>query len=357
MQLPEHGANSALLYEAMNVPMPSRIVDFSENCNPAGPPLAVKEAWGHLFSNITTYPDPDGQPFRRAAAAFHRLEEECVLVGNGAAELLALLARRYSGKRVVIVDPTFSEYRATLQASDVEVVSIQANEADDFCLPIVQIVGALSKVVAVYLCTPNNPTGNLPSLEELLTIVQAASESGTEVVLDEAFIDFVDESRSFTTQLDRYPHVIIVRSMTKMYAIPGIRLGYLLAHPEVILAVKSQTSHWHVNGVAAEIGVLCLQESRYCASAIVHSQTERMKMTAFLRAHHCRVIDSVANYLVFSPERDTHALYRYLLAKGMVLRHSENFRGMDGKWLRVGMKSAASMAALREAMTQWFEGR
>ncbi|PIC64719.1 threonine-phosphate decarboxylase [Sporosarcina sp. P13] len=355
MQLPEHGANSARLYESMNIPVPDRILDFSENCNPAGPPVAVKEAWAGLLSTITSYPDPDGQPFRAVASKFHQVEEQCVLVGNGAAELLSLLAGRYRGQRVLLIDPTFSEYRATLEASGAEVVSIQAKEEDDFRLPIAHILEALPKVAALYLCTPNNPTGILPSSDELLTVVRAAGESGTEVVMDEAFIDFVDEKQSFIHQLERYPHVIVVRSMTKMYAIPSIRLGYIVAHPEITSAVKRQASHWHVNGVAAEIGALCLKEQQYCQSAIHHAQTERAKMVAFLRAYDCRVIDSVANYLIFAPKQDAKVLYRYLLAQGIVLRHSENFRGMDGRWLRVGMKSAEQMNTLREAMANWFK--
>ncbi|AXI01079.1 threonine-phosphate decarboxylase [Sporosarcina sp. PTS2304] len=354
MSLPEHGANSVRLYESMDLPVPDRILDFSENCNPAGPPAAVKEAWTDLLSTITSYPDPDGQPFKTAVATFHHVDEQWVVVGNGAAELLSLLARRYRGKCVLLIDPTFSEYRATLQAVGAEVVSIQAEEADDFRLPIARIVDTLPKVAAVYLCTPNNPTGILPSAEELMTVVEAAKRSGTEVVLDEAFIDFVDESRSFIHHLQNYSHVIVVRSMTKMYAIPGIRLGYIVAHPKIVTTIKGAASHWHVNGVAAEIGVLCLRERSYCESAIVHARTERQKMTEYLRASRCRVIDSVANYIIFAP-REAQLLYRHLLSKGIVLRHSENFRGMDGRWLRVGMKSTEQMIILREEMTKWFE--
>ena len=143
--------------------------------------------------------------------------------------------------------------------------------------------------------------------------------------------------------------------MTKMYAIPGIRLGYLIAHPERIEELKSRASHWHVNGLAAEIGVLCLQQEAYREQAIQHAQIERLKMTKFLRANGCEVLDSSVNYVVMKPARDTKNLYRELLKQGIVLRHSENFRGMDGRWLRIGMKSEAMMGTLREAMDQWFK--
>lgn len=357
MQLPEHGANSSRLYEVFGLSVPDEVLDFSENCNPAGPPALIVEAWPYLITKLMNYPDPDGQPFKAAAAQFHGVSERQVLVGNGAAELLSLLAGRYRGKRVVLIDPAFSEYRATLEANGAEVVSVQASEAEDFKLPIAEIEKALSGAAAIYLCTPNNPTGILPSVDELLAVIITAKSSGTEVVLDEAFIDFVDENYSFIQHLEAYPHVIVVRSMTKMYAIPGIRLGYMVAHPEIIADVKRQAPHWNVNGLAAEIGVLCLQEASYREQAIQYAEVERLKMVRFLRAHDCKVIDSAANYLLFKPQRDTRELYRNLLEQGMVLRHTENFLGLEGKWLRVGMKSETMMERLREAMTKWLKAQ
>ena len=355
MRLPEHGANSKRLYASMNITMPDEVLDFSENCNPAGPPPSVVEAWPTLISTLNSYPDPDGQPFRSAVSDYHQVDEQQVLVGNGAAEILSLLAGTYRGKRVLLIDPTFSEYRATLEVNGAEVVSLQAVESEGFQLPMCQILEALPEADAIYICTPNNPTGYLPTKDALLTIIKAANSSSTDVVLDEAFIDFVDESKSCIPQVTNYPNLLIVRSMTKMYAIPGIRLGYLIAHPERIETLKQRASHWHVNGLAAEIGVLCLQEEAYRQQAILHAQTERLKMTQFLRAHGCEVLDSSANYVVMKPLSDAKKLYKDLLKQGIVLRHSENFRGMDGRWLRIGMKSEPMMATLREAMDQWFK--
>ncbi|ARF17942.1 threonine-phosphate decarboxylase CobD [Sporosarcina ureae] len=355
MRLPEHGANSKRLYTSMNISMPDEVLDFSENCNPAGPPSSVVKAWPTLISTLNSYPDPDGQPFRSAISGFHQVDEQQVLVGNGAADILSLLAGTYRGKRVLLIDPTFSEYRATLEVNDAEVVSLQANETEGFLLPMRQILEALPEADALYICTPNNPTGLLPSKDELLTIVDTAKKSSTDVVLDEAFIDFVDESKSFIPHVANYPNVFIVRSMTKMYAIPGIRLGYLIAHSERIDTLTQRASHWHVNGLAAEIGVLCLQEEAYRQQAISHAQMERVKMTQFLRSHGCEVLNSSANYLVMKPQQEAKKLYQDLLKQGIVLRHSENFRGMDGRWLRIGMKSEPMMDTLREAMDQWFK--
>lgn len=353
MQLPEHGANPRHVYEKIGMTPPTRIVDFSENCNPAGPPRAVIEMWPELLTRLNAYPDPSGEPFLSKVADYHGVPKESVFAGNGAAEILSLIAERYRGKRAIVVHPTFSEYEATLQAKGVEIERLIASEADGFKLPVDTILESISQADALYLCTPNNPTGVLPERDDLLAVIRKAGEVGCEVILDEAFIDFIDESKSFIPELNDFPHVIVVRSMTKMYAIPGIRLGYVIAHPEVIAVLKSAAPHWNVNGMASAIGAVCLDEEAYREQAIRHANEEREKMSAFLRELGCTVTESEANFLSFKP-CDAGKLYRGMLAKGIVLRHSENFRGMDGRWLRVGMKSSGEMEELRRELAHWF---
>lgn len=355
MQLPEHGANSRKLYESMNIEMPETVIDFSENCNPEGPPQAVGDAWQNLFAKLAGYPDPDGEPFISAVARFHETAETQLMAGNGAAELLSLLAARYRDRRVGVIDPAFSEYRATLQANGAHIVSLQADEADGFQLPEDRIIEALGGLDALYICTPNNPTGVLPERKQLERILRAAEKYGTEIVLDEAFIDFAGEEHSFIPEIAHYPHVIIVRSMTKMYAVAGIRLGYLLAAPDIIESLKKRAPHWHINGIAAEIGALCLQQEAYRKRAVQHAADERKVMTEFLQSRGCAVTDSKANYVLCKPPGHAAQLQRYLLQQGLVLRHTENYRGLNGSWLRIGMKTTEQMNILREAMARWFE--
>ncbi|MFD1205665.1 threonine-phosphate decarboxylase CobD [Sporosarcina contaminans] len=354
MQLPEHGANPKKLYERLGIDAPEKLFDFSENCNPAGPPKEVQTVWPSLLSRLKHYPDPAGEPFLSAAAKFHGVPVERVLAGNGAAELLSLIAERYRGKRALIVHPTFSEYEATLTAKGAEVVRIIASETDGFKLPTEQILEALHHVNVLYLCTPNNPTGVLPPRDELDLIIRTAGETGCEIVLDEAFIDFVDESASFISDIECYKHVIIVRSMTKMYAIPGIRLGYVIAHPIVIESLKAAAPHWNVNGFAAFIGKICLEQIDYRERAIRHATKAREEMSFFLKSNGCVVTDSTANFLSFKFGGQTKELYEHLLEKGMVLRHSENFIGMDGNWLRIGMKGENELHLLKEELSNWF---
>ncbi|WP_318616962.1 pyridoxal phosphate-dependent aminotransferase [Sporosarcina sp. YIM B06819] len=355
MQLPEHGANPHHVYATVGIDLPARVLDFSENVNPAGPPQAVREMWPELLADIGAYPDPAGEPFLAEVANFHEVAKSSVFVGNGAAELLALVAERYRGKRAIVVHPTFSEYEATLTAKQVEIVRVVAVETDGFKLPLREVKQAMSSAAVLYLCTPNNPTGVIPERDVLHDIILYGAEVGCDIVLDEAFIDFVDETLSFIPAITEHPHVIVVRSMTKMYAIPGIRLGYVVASPTVIAGIKGLAPHWNVNGIAARIGAVCLAEESFRQQAIQYSNQQREQLTAFLKANNCIVTDSVTNFLSFKVGQDAaNELYRDLLARGIVLRHSENFRGMDGKWFRIGMKNEAEMAVLTEEMRRWF---
>lgn len=356
MALPEHGANPHHVYEKLGIGQPAHIIDYSENVNPAGPPKKIQEVWAELVRKISDYPDPAGEPFLSAAAKFHEIQKASIFAGNGAAELLSLIAERYRGKKAIIVHPTFSEYETTLNAKGVEIIPIDSAEEDGFKLPVEAIIEAMHSADVLYLCTPNNPTGVMPTRDELNELIHFGAETDCEIVLDEAFIDFIDEAQSFISELIQNPHVIVVRSMTKMYAIPGIRLGYVVANPSIINEIEALAPHWNVNGIAAQLGAHCLQADAYRERAIQHSNKERIKMKVFLRARNCIVAESEANFISFTPgpERDAGKLYRYLLERGMVLRHSENFRGMDGRWLRIGMKSESDMDALKEELSKWF---
>lgn len=356
MQLPEHGANPHRLYEKMGIPMPAILYDFSENVNPFGLPKKISEVWQSLLKEVSAYPDPHGEPFLSAASEFHNISKDHLLIGNGAAEILALLAERYRGRTALVVHPTFSEYEGTLTAKQVKIHRLIAKESAGFQLPVEAIQEAMHVADVLYLCTPNNPTGVLPSKATLTALLEHGKATQCDVVLDEAFIDFVDEDLSFMSKIKAYNHLIVVRSMTKMYAIPGIRLGYVAANKEVIQEIKQFAPHWNVNGIAAAIGALCFHEQEFVEKTKLHSEHERRELTNFLTAHQCIVTESVANFITFklSDTFKTKQLYEDLLKKGIVLRHTENFRGMNGNWLRVGMKTTEQMSRLREELGQWF---
>ncbi|MGK7376520.1 threonine-phosphate decarboxylase CobD [Planococcus sp. 1R117A] len=355
MNLPDHGANPKILYKRLGMEAPEKILDFSENVHPFGPPEFIADSWPSFQDLIRFYPDPDGEPFRSAAAEFHEVEPDCVITGNGAAEIFTWLARRYRGKRVVLIEPAFSEYRKTLEAEGAEVVAVQLTEENGWRLQLDEVVLALKGCAAVYICNPHNPTGLLLEQHVLVSIAEECRNAGCELVLDEAFIDFAGEEFSLIPLLETFPHVIIVRSMTKMYAIPGLRMGYAIGEPEVLKQLKQGAAHWNVNAISAQVGARCLGQQTYRKRVMEAAGVERESMTRFLEEKGCTATDSAVNFLSFRLPADKapDAFFNEMLEKGIVLRHTKSFQGMDGNWFRIGMKAAVQMQQLREAMTRW----
>ncbi|HSI67764.1 MAG TPA: aminotransferase class I/II-fold pyridoxal phosphate-dependent enzyme [Planococcus sp. (in: firmicutes)] len=355
MQLPDHGANPHKLYSQYGMEPPLTITDFSENVHPFGPPQFIENEWHSMLELIGHYPDPDAEPFRTAAAKFHAVRKNQVAAGNGAAEIFTWLARRYRNQSVVLIQPGFSEYRKTLDAENAKIQELKLRPETGWNLPITELYALVETSKAVYICNPHSPTGHLMPVEELLKLAEFCQRAGCELVVDEAFIDFAGENLSLSSYLDEFPELIIVRSMTKMYAIPGLRLGYVLASERVIRELKQGAAHWNVNALAAFIGSKCFLEQEYRKKILDEAKRELQIMKQFLKEHDCIYTNSAANFLSFRlPDgKDPEAFFEAMLRNGKVLRHTHSFKGMDGNWFRVGMKSAQHMQELREAIAKW----
>ncbi|MGB2991839.1 MAG: aminotransferase class I/II-fold pyridoxal phosphate-dependent enzyme [Paenisporosarcina sp.] len=354
--MPNHGANPHQLYKSLGINPPERIIDFSENVNPFGPPDFIQTDWHKFQPFMMGYPDPLGEPFRTAVAKFHNISNDSIFVANGASEIFSLLAQKYRGKRAIIVHPTFSEYETTLKARDVEIVDLHMTDIVTGEYPIDEIKMHMHQADVLYLCTPNNPTGTLPKREVLVDLIEYSKKANCDIVLDEAFIDFISEQSSFISSMN-YKNLIIVRSMTKMYAMPGLRLGYMAASTSVVKEIQQLAPHWNVNRLSAEIGSLVLKDEEYRQKTILHSQNMLLDMKAFLKSKGCEVTQSQANFLLFKLQQPDSEFFHYFLRKGLVLRHTENFQGLNGQWYRIGMKTAEDMEILKKELTVWFEAR
>ncbi|WP_075618407.1 pyridoxal phosphate-dependent aminotransferase [Paenisporosarcina indica] len=353
MSLPSHGANPHHLYKNLGLTAPARIIDFSENVNPLGPPESIQLAWKDFQKSMRLYPDPLGEPFRTNVAKYHNISQDSVFVGNGAAEIFSLLAERFRGKRAILVHPTFSEYEATLKVRNVDIVNVFMKKISTGELPVDELKNQMNHADVLYLCTPNNPTGTLPKRSVINDLIAHAWISNCELVLDEAFIDFISEESSFISSL-LAPHVIVVRSMTKMYAMPGLRLGYMVAAPSIVQELQQLAPHWNVNGIAAEVGSLVLKEEAYRQKTIHHSVKMRRNLSLFLTDHGCEVTQSQANFLLFKLQHTHPDFFQSLLRKGIVLRHTMNFHGLNGHWYRIGMKTEVEMGILKKELKVWF---
>ena len=353
MNWPAHGSNPQYLYEAAGLEQPDEMIDFSANINPFGPPSKLKEQWGDLLHGIEKYPDPQTTLLKKKLAGREGIEENQILIGNGGAEVISLIGRLLTGKRVMIVEPAFSEYEQACKVNSCEISYFQLSR--DWKVDIELLAKKLWNVDALFFCNPNNPTGlyfHKQITENLLTLCK---EHNCYLIVDEAFYDFVPEYESLVPYLKSYPNLILLRSMTKIYAIPGLRLGYVMASAEIIERLSNYQPHWSVNSIAMKVGELCLEEDEYVQHTVQFIESQREHLYEFYRKNQFEVSNSKVNFYLLRDSSfiDQYPLFQFLLKNGIVPRHTFNFPGLKGRWLRFAVRTSQENQRLMEVMLKW----
>ncbi|MER1986233.1 MAG: aminotransferase class I/II-fold pyridoxal phosphate-dependent enzyme [Solibacillus sp.] len=351
MQLPAHGANATALYKALGLEVPQHVIDVSENVNSAGLPPIVREQWGRLLEVASSYPNEQAEPFRSTVANAHGVVTENIVVTNGAAEGLMALAQRFSGLHIALLEPSFSEYRRTLLAQGCTLHEVVVEDAASYRVDTQKLADTLANVQACYICNPNNPTGVL--LEKVWIEPLIKANPHCQFVIDEAFMDWTDEAESVISLINEHANLFVLRSMTKMYAIAGVRLGYVIGQQAGELA--RFLPHWNVGGVAIEVGCLCLQEAAFVEQSRKESAALRGVMTRDLQQLGCTVSNSAANFLLFGLPQNLVAdhFFKALLKQGIVLRHTENYVGLNGEWFRIAVKTPEIWRNCKEAIEMY----
>lgn len=354
MTLPSHGSNPHYLYESLNLPHPEHCIDFSANLNPLGPPLGLKEKWSDAYHLITTYPDPNASSLTRKLASDWNVEERNVLIGNGGAELISLVGRFLSGKRVCIVQPTFSEYELACETAGCEITYHQLEEGS-WRLDPTALIKKMPDIDALFLCSPNNPTGIAYHQSAIKTILEETEKLSCFLIVDEAFGDFLLDEVSMITYAQRYSKLIVLRSLTKMYAIPGLRLGYMVGNEDVLRNINVIQPPWSVNALALMAGEYCLSQRQHVTLTRNHIQQERKKLQHFFEEYHYVYSQSSVNFhLIRDPQMsDQSDLLQFLLSHGLVPRHTYNFPGLEGRWLRFAIRNSRENQQLMEVLARW----
>lgn len=346
---PSHGGQSAALLQRFGLPLDHPIEDFSANLNPLGPPEWVIEALSNQLSALKHYPKPDYRTARESIAAYHGVATEQVLLTNGGAEAIFLAAALHVGQRAGVLAPSFGEYARACHAYRMPVTTISLS-APEFALDMGAFLAALDDIDVVFLCRPNNPTATLMSFEDMQTLLGHTAAIDCRVVIDEAFIDMTvaqGEAASLTPLLADYPHLLLLRSMTKFFTLPGLRLGYVLASQPIIRALEVHQPPWSVNQLAAELVAPLLADRAFAERTRTWLEIEHPRMAAALVEQGLEVVPSTTNFFLVRPddalrERGlaVNVLFERLLQRGMLVRHTRNFAGLDGDWLRIALRDA-----------------
>lgn len=361
---PLHGGQPGPLLARFGLAEEAPVLDVSANLNPLGPP-----AWlpGWLTARLAEpetlarYPDPGYAEAHAAIAAHEGLAMDQVLLTNGGAEAIflaaALQAREWPGVPTAIIEPTFAEYTRACAAHELPVVTLPL-APPEFRLDVEAIAAGLGEARLLWLCRPNNPTATLvpkPDVERLLALTAAR---GCRLVVDEAFVDFIGDPReSLTPLLADHPHLVLLRSMTKHFTLPGLRLGYLLGAPEAVAAARACQPAWSVNALAASLVAPLLADRDFARRTEGWLAAERPRLQAGLEALGLEVVQSRANFFLVrhsgSGEQGreaTRALLPALLRRGVLARHTESFAGLDGGWLRLALRDAEDNERLLAAL-------
>ena len=325
-------------------------LDFSANVSPLGLPAGVAAAITNALPTADRYPDPLCRELRAALAGAEGVPADWILCGNGAADLIFRLALAVRPRRALLPAPTFAEYEAALQTVGCAVQRVFLREENEFAVTEEFIDAVTPETDVVFLCQPNNPTGQVtpPALVERL--VRRCAECGAVLVVDECFLDFLPDRDAWTAKqlLRDAPQLIILKAFTKLYAMAGVRLGYALCGDAALLEkMRGAGQPWAVSSLAQAAGLAALQETAYAGAVRALIAEQRPRMAAGLRALGLRVMDGQANYLLF---RATPDFGEKLRRRGAVVRSCANYPGLDAAWYRTAVRTAEENTRLLQIM-------
>lgn len=330
--------------------------DFSTNINPFGMPEKVKLAAMKGIENSVHYPDVQCRKLREAIAKKEQIPKEWILCGNGAAELIFSIAAAKNPKKALLISPGFAEYEQALGTIPCEIVFHELSREQGFLLGEDYLECLEEDIDLIFLCNPNNPTGLLIEPSLLDRILEKCRKKDIFVVLDECFLEFVSDEMQNPQKkrLKENPSLFILKAFTKMYGMPGLRLGYGLCSDTVLLQkMKERTQPWNVSIPAQLAGAAACEEVGFVTKTRESIEKERSYLSEELQKLGFRVYPSAANYLFFEGPKE---LYEVCEEEGVLLRDCSNYRSLSQGDYRIAVRQHKENEALIRILKKHYEG-
>ena len=336
-----HGGNLGRAMEKYSLSL-DEIIDFSANINPLGFSSKIREAIIKNLDRLSHYPDPECKEAKKEISAYFKIDYENIILGNGSTELIYLIVQTLKPKKVLIPVPTFCEYERALNNNNVSINFYKLKEKQEYLVSMDEIIPQLAGIDLVFLCNPNNPIGTFLPKKEMLTLVKEVQKRKIFLVLDEAFIDLYEED-SLIKEVKNYDHLIILRSLTKFYGLPGLRIGFAASSPKLIKKLEAQKIPWSVNCLAQIAVREMLRDERFISKSKSFLLEEKEFFYQELsNIEGLKVHKPSANFIFIkllgniSPEQ----LMDQLAKKGILIRDCSNFRGLErGNFIRVAVRT------------------
>lgn len=341
--------------------VPDEILDFSASINPLGPAPAVLRMLTRAETLLRHYPDPQCWDLRQVLAAYWRRSPEAFFIGNGSTEVIHLLPAALHIRHLLVVGPTFSEYAAAMARAGGRISTVMAAREDHYRIGLAQVLDALRKLRggdarvrsldAVLLCNPNSPTGVAWDAGTVRSLAREAARLGLWCVVDETFADYCESLSILGKALP--PRTIVLRSFTKFYALPGLRVGYAVSSPAVSKQLSAQQPPWSVNMLAQRAAMVALQDDRHRRHSLQFMDRERSRLQRGLeRLPGLRVFPSQANFILLELPAGQRAtgVVTALRQQGLLLRDCSQVPGLNDRSLRVAVRSRSENDRLLKAL-------
>ena len=326
-------------------------LDFSANTNPYGTPRGVLDAMSAVLTRVHQYPDPYCRELVKAISEFEGVPKDWILCGSGAAELIYSYCEALRPETAMELAPTFSEYALALERVGCRVERYSLKKENHFSLT-EEFLPVLARIRpdVLFLCNPNNPTGQVIGLPLLEKILNLCHQQGTALFVDECFLDLSDDGVSLKARLGEHPKLFLLKAFTKSYGMAGVRLGYCLCSDPALLEKMSHTvPPWNVSTLAQAAGIAALQERAFLQKTRALIPVERQWLKGQLEALGFWVCPSRANYLLFQGRPD---LREQLRKQGIAIRGCGNYHGLEQGWYRIAVRLHEENERLIQAMKE-----
>ncbi len=338
-----HGGNIRKAVEKYNLPLGS-ILDFSANINPLGFSKKVREIITRNTDSLLHYPDPECKALKKKLADFSGLKPSNLLIGNGSIELIYLAPRALSSRRALIPIPTFSEYESSARQQKCKILFVRTKDDEGFRIKTEEIIKVLPRADLIFICNPNNPTGNLMPKDEVIYLAKTCRRHGTTLLMDEVFIDFVKNENNFSVirEAAKLNNLLVLRSLTKIFALPGLRLGYMVGNKNLIARLSGYQLPWSVNCFAQLVGREVIKDKNYIRQSKELVVKERKYLfEKFKNIKGLTPYPPTANFIFCRLDKgplDSKRLCDRLGGRGILVRDCSNFRGLNDRYIRIAVR-------------------
>ncbi len=350
-----HGGRLADYAAASGIPA-DRILDFSANINPLGSPPWLDEAVAEGRARIGSYPDPLSRAAREAGAARFACDPERFLFADGADSLIFAAPLALGAASCVLFSPGYAGYSIAARRAGLEPTLISLDEEKGFIqdLALVRaVMKGLPSPTLVFVGSPNNPAGGSPDPRSLLDI--ALSRPGDFFLVDESFAELAGQESGLVA--DSPPNIVVARSLTKTFAVPGARVGYLAGAPRLLAKIRAELPAWPLSSFGEAIAIRALADRRWPSqSATLMAESRRLFVARLEALPGLRVFPGPANFLLVKLDFPAEPLAAELLKRGIAVRIYRPEEGLDGRWMRLAVRSDADNRILLEGLREILAG-